>query len=67
VTGKDDQGVASRLSKQGLFRRFLSLVGRISSRTGLAFGTCPRQYADAKETVQDYKVKPSNFFFLYLY
>jgi len=62
VTGKDDQGVASRLSKQGLFRRFLSLVGRIGSRTGLAFGSCPRQYSDAKEAVQDYKVKPSGFF-----
>lgn len=56
VTGKDDQGVASRLSKQGLFRRFLNLVGRISSRTGLAFGSCPRQYSDAKEAVQDYKM-----------
>jgi len=67
VTGKDDQGVASRLSKQGLFRRFLNLVGRISSRTGLAFGSCPRQYSDAKEAVQDYKVKPSGFFFLLLF
>ncbi|GFG33071.1 hypothetical protein Cfor_12096 [Coptotermes formosanus] len=56
VTGKDDQGVASRLSKQGLFRRFLNLVGRISSRTGLTFGSCPRQYSDAKEAVQDYKM-----------
>ena len=67
VTGKDDQGVASRLSKQGLFRRFLNLVGRISSRTGLAFGSCPRQYSDAKEAVQDYKVKPSGFFILLLF
>jgi hypothetical protein len=62
VTGKDDQGVASRLSKQGLFRRFLNLVGRISSRTGLTFGSCPRQYSDTKEAVQDYKVNPSSLF-----
>ncbi|XP_023716854.1 double-stranded RNA-specific editase Adar isoform X3 [Cryptotermes secundus] len=56
VTGKDDQGVASRLSKQGLFRRFLNLMGRIGSITGLTFKSCPRQYSDAKEAVQDYKM-----------
>lgn len=56
ITGKDDQGVASRLSKQGLFRRFLNLMGRISSITGLTFKSCPRQYSDAKEAVQDYKM-----------
>ncbi|KAJ9599945.1 hypothetical protein L9F63_009773, partial [Diploptera punctata] len=56
VTGKDDRGVASRLSKQGLFRRFLNLIGRISTITGIAFNSCPQQYSDAKEAVQDYKM-----------
>jgi len=62
VTGKDDQGVASRLSKQGLFRRFLNLVGRIGSITGLTSGSCPHQYSEAKEAVQDYKVSSTSFF-----
>jgi hypothetical protein len=63
VTGKDDQGVASRLSKQGLFRRFMNLVGRIGSITGLTFGSCPRQYSALKEAVQDYKVIHTGLFF----
>jgi hypothetical protein len=32
-------------------------MGKISSITGLSFKSCPRQYSDAKEAVQDYKVR----------
>ncbi|XP_067012157.2 double-stranded RNA-specific editase Adar [Anabrus simplex] len=56
VTGKDERGNPSRLSKRGLFGRFLNLVGRISSLTGLTFGSCPRQYSEAKAAVQDYNM-----------
>nr|CAD7404859.1 unnamed protein product [Timema cristinae] len=56
VTGKDERGMASRLSKQGMFSRFMNLVGRVNSRTNIGFGNCPRDYSDVKFLVQDYNM-----------
>lgn len=53
VTGKDDRGKASRLSKRALFSRFLNLI---SSITNLNYSLFPRQYSDTKCAVQDYRV-----------
>lgn len=36
-------------------------MGRIGSITGLTFKSCPRQYSDAKEAVQDYKVRGNSY------
>lgn len=55
VTGKDEHGNASRVSKRKLFQRFLQLIGRLPSRTGLTSENCPNIYADAKMGVEDYQ------------
>lgn len=55
VTGKDDHGNASRISKRQLFLRFLQLVGRIPSRTGITTENCSTIYGDAKLGVEDYQ------------
>ncbi|KAK3921835.1 Double-stranded RNA-specific editase 1 [Frankliniella fusca] len=55
VTGKDEHGTASRISKRKLFQRFLQLVGRIPTRTGITPDNCPTVYADAKMGVEDYQ------------
>lgn len=55
VTGKDEHGNPSRISKRKLFQRFLGLVGRIPSRTNITVDTCSTTYADAKMGVEDYQ------------
>ncbi|KAK7864797.1 hypothetical protein R5R35_012286 [Gryllus longicercus] len=56
VTGKDERGQASRLCKQGLFRRFFNLMGKIPTRTGTTKDGCSHVYANAKSIVIDYKM-----------
>ncbi|XP_034235051.1 double-stranded RNA-specific editase 1 isoform X2 [Thrips palmi] len=55
VTGKDEHGNASRISKFKLFQRFLNLMGRIPTRSGTNLKTCPNIYAEAKLAVDDYQ------------
>ncbi|XP_044580565.1 double-stranded RNA-specific editase Adar isoform X1 [Cotesia glomerata] len=53
TTGKDELGKPSRISKQGLFRMFFNLLGKISTIDDIDRDIC-HQYLDAKSTVQDY-------------
>ncbi|XP_034936694.1 double-stranded RNA-specific editase Adar isoform X2 [Chelonus insularis] len=53
TTGKDELGKPSRISKQGLFRMFFNLLGKLSTIDDVDRDTC-RQYLDAKSSVQDY-------------
>lgn len=55
TTGKDELGKPSRISKQGLFRMFFNLLGKISTIDDVDRDVC-HQYYDAKSTVQDYSV-----------
>lgn len=67
TTGKDELGKPSRISKQGLFRMFFNLLGKISTIDDVDHDAC-RQYLDAKSTVQDYSVNRlpfSVFFFVF--
>lgn len=56
VTGKDEHGNASRISKFKLFQRFLYLMGRIPTRTGTNVNNCSNIYGEAKMAVEDYQV-----------
>ena len=62
TTGKDELGKPSRISKQGLFRMFFSLLGRISTIDDTDRNAC-RHYFDAKSSVQDYSVNHNTLFF----
>ncbi|KAK0076059.1 hypothetical protein PV326_011108 [Microctonus aethiopoides] len=53
TTGKDELGKPSRISKQGLFRMFFGLLGKLSTIDDVDRDIC-RQYLDAKSSVQDY-------------
>jgi len=56
LTGKDDRGNSSRVSKKSFFERFLRLVQKLSTRTQIDNTTCSRVYAEAKQAVTDYQV-----------
>ncbi|XP_048516363.1 double-stranded RNA-specific editase Adar isoform X2 [Athalia rosae] len=53
TTGKDEVGKPSRISKQGLFRKFFNLVGRMNTIDYVDTHEC-RHYFDAKSSVEDY-------------
>ncbi|XP_015513895.1 adenosine deaminase acting on RNA isoform X2 [Neodiprion pinetum] len=55
TTGKDEVGKPSRISKQGLFRKFFNLVGRINMIEYVDSHNC-RHYFDAKSSVEDYSL-----------
>ncbi|XP_012281442.1 double-stranded RNA-specific editase Adar isoform X2 [Orussus abietinus] len=55
TTGKDELGKPSRISKQGLFRKFFSLLGKLSTIDSADQNEC-RIYLDAKSSVQDYSL-----------
>ncbi|XP_049791695.1 double-stranded RNA-specific editase Adar-like isoform X1 [Schistocerca nitens] len=56
VTGKDESGTASRLSKQSFFTRFLNLAGRIKDTTKMNTVKQPALYSDAKLAVREYQM-----------
>ncbi|XP_078033152.1 adenosine deaminase acting on RNA isoform X3 [Augochlora pura] len=53
TTGKDELGKPSRISKQGLFRRFYNLLGKLDTIDDADQNQC-RHYLDAKSSVQNY-------------
>lgn len=53
--GKPDGGVISKVCKHEFMKRFLSLVGVISSLSGVEANP-PTLYSEAKEAVNSYKV-----------
>ncbi|XP_053976837.1 double-stranded RNA-specific editase Adar isoform X2 [Hylaeus volcanicus] len=53
TTGKDELGKPSRISKQGLFRRFYNLLGKLGTIDDADKNRC-RHYLDAKSSVQNY-------------
>lgn len=55
VTGKDEHGNASRISKLKLFQRFLYLVQKLPTRTGTYLNNCSNIYGEAKMAVEDYQ------------
>ena len=55
TTGKDELGKPSRISKQGLFRNFYKLLGKLETIDDTDQNKC-RHYLDAKSSVQDYSV-----------
>lgn len=55
TTGKDELGKPSRISKQGLFRKFFCLLGKLETIDDADQNQC-RHYLDAKSSVQDYSV-----------
>lgn len=55
TTGKDELGKPSRISKQGLFRRFYNLLGTLGTIDDADKNHC-RHYLDAKLSVQNYSV-----------
>lgn len=55
TTGKDELGKPSRISKQRLFRKFFSLLGKLETIDDADRNQC-RHYLDAKSSVQDYSV-----------
>jgi hypothetical protein len=56
TTGKDELGKPSRISKQGLFRKFYNLLGKLSTIDNVEKSMC-RNYLDAKTSVQNYSVR----------
>lgn len=58
TTGKDELGKPSRISKQGLFRRFYNLLGKLDTIDDADKNQC-RHYLDAKSSVQNYSVSNS--------
>lgn len=58
TTGKDELGKPSRISKQGLFRRFYGLLGKLDTIDDADKNQC-RHYLDAKSSVQNYSVSNS--------
>ena len=63
TTGKDELGKPSRISKQGLFRRFYNLLGKLNTIEDADKNQC-RHYLDAKSSVQNYSVS-RNIFVIY--
>ncbi|XP_011298156.1 double-stranded RNA-specific editase Adar isoform X1 [Fopius arisanus] len=55
TTGKDELGKPSRISKQGLFRMFFNLLGKLTTIDDIDRDAC-RQYLDAKSSIQDYSL-----------
>ncbi|XP_043488604.1 double-stranded RNA-specific editase Adar-like [Polistes fuscatus] len=55
TTGKDKLGKPSRLSKQELFRKFFSLLGKLETIDDVDQNQC-RCYLDAKSLVRDYSL-----------
>ncbi|CAL7938392.1 unnamed protein product [Xylocopa violacea] len=55
TTGKDELGKPSRISKQGLFRRFYNLLGKLDTIDDADMNQC-RHYLDAKSSVQNYSL-----------
>ena len=55
TTGKDELGKPSRISKQGLFRKFYYLLGKLDTIYEVEKTIC-RNYLDAKASVQNYSV-----------
>ncbi|XP_078033153.1 adenosine deaminase acting on RNA isoform X4 [Augochlora pura] len=55
TTGKDELGKPSRISKQGLFRRFYNLLGKLDTIDDADQNQC-RHYLDAKSSVQNYSL-----------
>ncbi|XP_015434913.1 PREDICTED: double-stranded RNA-specific editase Adar isoform X2 [Dufourea novaeangliae] len=53
TTGKDELGKPSRISKQGLFKRFYNLLGKLDTIEGADKNQC-RHYLEAKSSVQNY-------------
>ncbi|OXU19316.1 hypothetical protein TSAR_015602 [Trichomalopsis sarcophagae] len=56
TTGKDELGKPSRISKQGLFKKFYHLIGKIKAIDDIDETIC-HNYLDAKTSVQDYSVR----------
>ncbi|XP_050484553.1 double-stranded RNA-specific editase Adar isoform X1 [Bombus huntii] len=56
TTGKDESGKPSRISKQGLFRRFYNLLGKLDTIDDADKNQC-RHYLDAKSSVQNYSIQ----------
>ncbi|XP_015187341.1 PREDICTED: double-stranded RNA-specific editase B2-like [Polistes dominula] len=54
-TGKDKLGKPSRLSKQELFKKFFSLLGKLETIDDADQNQC-RYYFDAKSSVRDYSL-----------
>jgi hypothetical protein len=58
MTGKSETGIASRLCKRGLFTRFLRLVERLPTITGVGKRiSCPHMYCDVKAAMHEYQVR----------
>ncbi|XP_031777326.1 double-stranded RNA-specific editase Adar isoform X3 [Nasonia vitripennis] len=55
TTGKDELGKPSRISKQGLFKKFYHLIGKIKAIDDIDETIC-HNYLDAKTSVQDYSL-----------
>ncbi|XP_076394887.1 adenosine deaminase acting on RNA isoform X3 [Megachile rotundata] len=55
TTGKDELGKPSRISKQGLFRRFYNLLGKLETIDDADKNQC-RHYLEAKSSVQNYSL-----------
>lgn len=62
TTGKDELGKPSRISKQGLFKKFYNLLGKLDTIDDADQNQC-RHYLEAKSSVQNYSVRNSNFIF----
>ncbi|CAI9725040.1 double-stranded RNA-specific editase 1 isoform X2 [Octopus vulgaris] len=56
MTGRVEGGSVSRICKQALFGRFMSLYGKLSSLTGQSVTTRPTHYSDAKAAVMEYQL-----------
>ncbi|XP_058805966.1 double-stranded RNA-specific editase Adar-like isoform X2 [Phymastichus coffea] len=60
TTGKDELGKPSRLSKQKLFGKFYSLLGKLDTIDDVDILIC-HNYLDAKASVQDYALAKHQF------
>ncbi|XP_064644434.1 double-stranded RNA-specific editase 1-like isoform X2 [Lineus longissimus] len=60
TTGKNEQGYASRVSKQALFKLFKELFGTVPSTTGVR--DLPSHYGDVKQLVQDYQATKQSLY-----
>jgi Adenosine-deaminase (editase) domain len=58
MTGKNETGGASRLCKRGFFIRFMGLVNKVPTVTGIGSpaNPCPPTYCDVKASMHDYQV-----------
>lgn len=55
TTGKDELGKPSRISKQGLFKKFYNLLGKLDTIDDADQNQC-RHYLEAKSSVQNYSL-----------